>query len=67
MGKSTKGRPPPQPQGKSNAEVVAKVFEEAFSDPEWEEKEAAANAEREQRIRNALVAQGRLPPPARKG
>ncbi len=41
-------------------EAVAKAFVDAFKDPDFEKKEAAAVAERDQKMREALIAQGVL-------
>ncbi len=58
----------PPPKGpKTPGEVVAEVFVAALSDPELEKKEAEAVAERDARLRAALIAQGRLPKPQHKG
>ena len=58
MATPQKPNPPPP---KTNGQVVAQVFVDALSDPDWEKKEAAAQAEREARMREALKKQGRLP------
>lgn len=52
---------PAPPAKKSNGQVVAQVFVDALSDPEWEKKDLEAQAEREARMREALKQQGRLP------
>ena len=51
----------PQPPKKPTpGEAVAQAFVDALKDPDFEKKEAAAKAEREQKFRESLIAQGVL-------
>ena len=49
-----------QPKKKTPAESVAEAFVKAYSDPDWEKKEAQAQAEKEAKQREALRKLGLL-------
>lgn len=53
-------REKPSPKKPTPGQSVAKAFVEAYSDPDWEKKEAQAQAEKEARMREALKAMGVL-------
>lgn len=57
---------PTQVPPRTPGESVAKAFVEAYSDPEWEKKEAQAQAEKEARMREALKKMGVLKGGAKK-